>query len=174
MIEQSATPNFVSEKCVVSSTYSSMLRWRPETCWSCPELRQLQAQRELDRSLYRPLLLRCGHEIREGRSAAKELKLMARRGDRNVGASTVVEGRSRVMCYFWSVRSAGARLLGWLGMQAACQRPIRGTSQGSLFFQPGQASASSGRQPYHSAAVARPASPPRITPISSTHCAAYP
>lgn len=56
-------------------------------------------------------------KYREGRSAAKELELMARRGDRNVGASTVVEGRSRVMCYFWSVRSTGARLLGWLGMQ---------------------------------------------------------
>lgn len=58
---------------------------------------------------------------------------MATRSGRNVGSSTVVEGgMSRVMCYFWSVRRKHACWAGYLGMQAACQRPIRGTSQGSV------------------------------------------
>lgn len=65
-MKQSAMRSSLPRRCVVSSTYSSMLRWRPETCWSCPELRQLQAPRELDRSLARPLLPCCSHEIHGG------------------------------------------------------------------------------------------------------------
>lgn len=84
---------------------------------------------------------------------------MATRGGHNVGSSTVVEGGwSRVMCYFWSARSTEARLLGWPGL--ACGLRASGRSgerhRGPSSPSPSRGQASSGRQLYHSAAVACP------------------
>lgn len=91
---------------------------------------------------------------------------------RNVSSSTVVECRSRVMCYFWTEGVRGMSAVSQpASLPCPCQRPIRGTSQGSLCL-PGSCRRAkllvAGSRP----AVAHHTSPPQITPNSSADCAA--
>lgn len=64
VLEKNSQPRMRILAGSLGKTYFSMLRWRPGTCLSIPELSRPQPQAELVTVLFRPLL--CYLELTEG------------------------------------------------------------------------------------------------------------